>query len=78
LYKTNIDLNNLAVLLNRSAILITINILKLGPNYILQSLANKHGDPVTFAASGSGDAANLYLGSSLHLLQVVIHLLEET
>ena len=53
-------------------------VLKSGPIYVLQSLTNKYGIPVRFTASGSGDAADFYLGSCLHLLQVVIHLLEET
>ena len=53
-------------------------VLRSGPISVLQRLANKHGVPVRFTSSGRGDAADLYLGSCLHLLQVVIHLLEET
>lgn len=49
-----------------------------GAIYVLQSLANENGVLVKFTSSGRGDAPNLYPGSCLHLLQVVIHLLEET
>jgi len=50
----------------------------IGPVYVLPRPTKKHGVPVRFTSSGRGDAADLYLGSCLHLLQVVIHLLEET